>query len=245
MPANGGTGTTANLIISGQTIMISNSSGNTLIFDLGGLNEHTFTYSGETISITINDNIFRITFTNWGSLLFTYENLGKAPSFSNLSFIENYRLVGETGYTSIEIVNSGINYLLHFDSNSDSIYNIKTNNVIFSSSEFQYTPIYLEYFSYSGGTTGTTTGTTLYQYYMTNYPTLDGNTLDNILKGVTPFSCMFKANSIIEIDDLIVVDELNSILMKGSYPLDSYGFKMEVVDVTGYTNIIRFNFVVY
>lgn len=236
-------GTIAYLEISGETFTILNS-GNTLVWDYSGITEHQFIISGETFTVTINNTIFNIIFNGWGSLLFTVYNMGNAPSFDNLRFTQQYRLVGETGYVSenIDLDIDNITHLLYFDGDLESIYNIKTNNVIFSNTGFQYTPIYLETFSYSGGTTGTTTGTTLYNYYIVKYPTLNSSTLDDILKGNLPFGNMFKNENNIEIDDNIIKDEINSIIMRGDYPQDVYGFKMNLIDERGYENTIRFNF---
>lgn len=239
--------TYAYIILSGQTtgtsITIMNS-GNTLIWDLSGSTEHIFTYSGETINITIDNTLFTIIFNGWGSLLFTVNNNGKTPSFDNLRFKQDYRLVGETGYTSvtIDLDVDNITHLLYLDYDPESIYNIKTDNVLFSNTGFQYTPVYLESFSYDGGLTGSTSGTSLFNYYINKYPLLDLVLLDNILKGLEPFANMFKYNNVIEIDDNIIHDEINSIVMRGDYPSDTYNFKLNIIDQNGNTNTIRFNF---
>lgn len=239
--------TYAYIILSGQTtgtsITIMNS-GNTLIWDLSGSTEHYFTYSGETINITIDNTSFIIIFNGWGSLLFTVNNNGKLPSFDNLRFKQDYRLVGETGYTSvtIDLDVDNITHLLYLDYEPESIYNIKTDNVLFSNTGFQYTPIYLESFSYIGGLTGSTSGTSLFNYYVNKYPLLDLVLLDNILKGLEPFANMFNHNNFIEIDDNIIRDEINSIVMRGDYPSDTYKFKLNIIDQNNNINTIRFNF---
>lgn len=240
-------GTFAYLVLSGRTtgttITIMNY-GDTLIWDYSGSTEHQFTTSGETITVTIDHILFKITFNGWGSLIFSVENKGRAPEFDNLRFMQYYRLVGETGYTGadIDVDVDSITHLIYLDYDSESIYNIRTNNVLFSNTGFQYTPVYLESFSYDGGITGTTTGTTLFNYYINKYPLLNTTTLDNVLKGVAPFASMFKHVDTIEIDDEIIKDEINSIVMRGDYPPDTYGFKLDIEDEEGHTNTVRFNF---
>lgn len=63
---SGATGTTASLVISGQTsgetFLIENSSTNTFIFDIGGVNEHEFTTIGEYLELTLFGTLYRITF---------------------------------------------------------------------------------------------------------------------------------------------------------------------------------------
>ena len=82
----------------------------------------------------------------------------------------------------------------------------------------------------------------IFNYYINKYPLLDSTLLDNILKGIEPFANMFKHSGIIEIDDNIIHDEINSIVFRGDYPLDIYKYKLNILDQNGNSNIIRFNF---
>lgn len=242
---NGETGTTATVILSGETF-IYGASGTTvpyLIWDIGG-DEYTFTVAGESIDITVNNMVFSITFNGWGSLLFTIEKIGPAPNFTDLTFYQAYKEVGATGYTTSDIVNINDNdYLIFLDDETESLYNIIVNSVNYNRTDFTTTPIYLE--SFSGKTSGTTSGTSLYDYYVDRYPLFNTTTLDNILMGNEPFAEIFKNNNDkFLINDLISDDNLYSIVVAGNYPKGEYNFKFDVTDDEGYINEITFNFLV-
>ena len=66
---SGSENTTSNLVISGTTIIISNSGGS-FVWDLGGIDQHIFTYIGETIIVTISSINYTITWNGYGSLVF-------------------------------------------------------------------------------------------------------------------------------------------------------------------------------
>jgi len=261
----GPVGTTANIVISGQTIVIMNSdstlSGGTLIWDLGGDNEYEFTVIGETINVTINNSVFKITFNGWGSLLFSIEILGKASHFINFGFLEERLLFGETGITYVEVDNIDNNYYLFLDNNSGSTNNIIDNNIIFSDDVFNYTEIYLESFnciddlsgSTSGSTSGETSGSTsgetsdikdsiLYLYYLDKY-SIDPELLESILLGYSPFASLSDIGGIIKIHDKIVDDDYK-IYITGDYPKGEYTFKMTLTNNTVFTNIIKFNLII-
>ena len=241
---NGETGTTATVIISGETF-IYGSSGSTvpyLVWDIGG-DEHIFTASDESINITVNNMVFSITFNGWGSLLFTIEKIEPAPNFSDLTFYQAYKEVGVTGYTTSDIVDMDDNYLIFLDDEIESLYNIIVNNINYNRTSFATTSVYLE--SFSGKTSGTTSGTTLFDYYVDRYPLFNTTTLDNILLGNEPFAEIFKNNNDkFLINDLISDDNLYSIVMAGNYPKGEYNFKFDITDDQGYINEFTFNFLI-
>jgi hypothetical protein len=242
----GDSGTTAIMIISGNSYLIANYGGN-FVWDYSGINQHIFTYSGETLNVTINNTVFNFTFIEWGSLYFNILNMGTAP-YINLNFINEYRLDSQTGYTDSGITNINTDYLIYLDNDSNSIFNIKTINVTSNYGNIQNTPIFLESFELndlsSGITSGTTSGTSLYEYYITKYPSFNISTLDNILLGNLPMIYIFEHNGNIEIDDTISIDVINSIVLYGDYPTGTYRFVLTLINEYGFTNIIRFNFII-
>jgi hypothetical protein len=81
----GDSGSTATIIISGETFIVKNVSGITndeLVWDFGGTGEYNFG-SGLTgsIEINVNDTLFIINFMGRGSLLFNIVNAGPMPDY--------------------------------------------------------------------------------------------------------------------------------------------------------------------
>lgn len=66
---SGGENTSSDLVISGITITVANSGGS-FVWDLGGSDEHTFTYIGESIGVFVGGISYQITWNGYGSLIF-------------------------------------------------------------------------------------------------------------------------------------------------------------------------------
>jgi hypothetical protein len=45
-------------------------------------------------------------------------------------------------------------------------------------------------------------------------------------------------------NDLISTDDMESIVMYGNYPKGTYNYRINLVDESGFTNIIRFSIVI-
>jgi len=243
---SGVTGTTATMIISGETFLIANS-GNNLVFDYSGITQHIFTYTGETYTLTINSSVFSITFTAWGSLYFNINNIAVAPQI-NLGFVNEYRLYTNTGYTSIVVSNTGNTFGLNLDGNSGSTNDIRSNNITTNYGDIVNTPVYLSSFvlndNTSGITSGTTSGTSLFEYYATTYPNFDLGELDQILLGNLPFANLFEHNENIDIDDTISGDTVNRVVILGNYPTGIYNYAFTLINGLGYTNKINYQFII-
>jgi hypothetical protein len=76
----GGAGTTATLSIESTNVTIAHTAGGKFVFDQGGNDHHQFETPGESITVTINSILYKITFVGFGSVIFKVENLGAAPS---------------------------------------------------------------------------------------------------------------------------------------------------------------------
>jgi hypothetical protein len=241
----GESGTTATIDISGETFLVGAvGTGITyFIWDISGSTEHTFTTIDESITITVNNTVYTITFNGWGSLLFTIEKIEAAPTFSDLTFYQAYKEDSASGYTTSDIPNTGYSYSITLDDDSSSLYNIIINDVSYNRTGFTNTPVYLE--SFSGKTTGTTSGTSLYDYYVDRYPTFNTTTLDNILLGNIAFGELFEnENDKFIFNDLISDDNLYSVVMAGNYPKGDYNFKVDLIDDNGYINTLTFIFII-
>lgn len=238
----GESGETANVILSGQTIVVGNSGGS-FVWDLSGVNEYLFTYSGETVSLTYNGTIFEITWDGIGSLLFTIDKIGSAPNFSNLLLNYQYKQYNTDEFTTIDINKLGDIYPLTLDNNSESVYNIKIKDVDYNRETFTVTGFTLESFELddnTGVTYITTTGTSLYQYYNIKYPNYNTSDLDNILLGNLSFGEIFKINDNFIINDFISTDDMESIVIYGNYPKGTYNFNIRLVDESNNINNVKF-----
>jgi hypothetical protein len=168
---------------------------------------------------------------------------------SNINFIQEYRLEGETGYTSSDVINMGNNeFLLLLDDNSGSTYNIKTNGLTINRPTLENTPVYLKSFilndSTSGATTGTTSGSSLFEYYISKYDSFDHSTIDSILLGILPFAYLFEHDNVIEIDDVISYETIDRIIMYGDYPKGVFNFEIALIDIDGFVNKQIFKIIV-
>jgi len=74
----GGAGTTMDVIIDGVTIVVGNVLNN-FVWDIGGIDEHTFTTANESIIVTINGNPYTIWWDGFGSLIFSAKKGGSIP----------------------------------------------------------------------------------------------------------------------------------------------------------------------
>ena len=84
----GDSGTTMNVIIDGVTIIVGNVSGQ-FVWDIGGLDEHTFTSTNESIIVEINGQNYTIWFDGFdgfGSLIFSVKKGGEIPVSQDFSF---------------------------------------------------------------------------------------------------------------------------------------------------------------
>jgi photosystem II stability/assembly factor-like uncharacterized protein len=75
----GDSGTTSTVVIDGVNFTVGNVNGY-FVFDIGGSNEHTFTYILEKITIIVNDEEYDILWDGFGSLLFSVEKKKKSPT---------------------------------------------------------------------------------------------------------------------------------------------------------------------
>jgi uncharacterized delta-60 repeat protein len=66
----GGTGTTMTVTIDGNNYTVGNVAGQ-FVWDIGGIDEHTFTTSNEAILVNINGEDYTVWFDGFGSLLFS------------------------------------------------------------------------------------------------------------------------------------------------------------------------------
>lgn len=66
------TGDTASIVISGETNIIASSSGGSFVWDLGGLDEYTFTIEGESTSVVIQGSNYTITYNSSGTNTFRF-----------------------------------------------------------------------------------------------------------------------------------------------------------------------------
>ena len=66
----GDSGTTMTVIIDGVSVTVGNVSGQ-FVWDIGGLDEHTFTTPNESIVVNINGEDYTIWFDGFGSLIFS------------------------------------------------------------------------------------------------------------------------------------------------------------------------------
>lgn len=65
---NGDEGTTAQVVLTGQTFTIANSGGS-FVWDLGGPTQYTFTYTGETHLVTLSGDTYEIEWVGFGSFI--------------------------------------------------------------------------------------------------------------------------------------------------------------------------------
>ena len=232
----GESGTTATVILSGETILVANSGGS-FVWDLGGTQQFTFTFPTEFISVTYNGTVFEIAYGGTGSLLFSIEKIGPAPDFSNLVLFYQYKEAGDSGFVDYEVVKIGDNQIVPLDDDADSVYNVKIQDVTYNRSTFTTTGITLESYTLDS------TGTTLYDYYISKYPLLNPTILTNRLSGVTEFAEIFLMGSQFIMNDLISTDDMESFVVYGNYPKGTYNFRINLIDESGFTNIIRFTIV--
>ena len=233
----GDSGTTAYVVLSGYTATIANSGGS-FIWDLGGTQEFTFTYPTEFISVTYNGTVFEIVWDGTGSLLFSIGQVGPAPDFSNLVLFYQYKEAGDPGFLDYDIVKIGENiHLVPLDNNVNSVYNVKVKDVTYNRDTFDTTGVTLESYTLDN------TGTTLYNYYITKYPAYNPTVLTNRLSGVTEFAELFMMDNEFIMNDLISTDDMGSIVAYGNYPKGTYNFRINLIDESGFTNIVRFTII--
>lgn len=243
----GESGTTAEVIVSGYTSIISNSGGS-FVWDLGGTQEHLFTYTGETISTTYNGTVFDIMWDGFGSLVFTVMVIGTAPNFTNMILMYQYQENGLGAFLDYDLIKMEDDYIIALDDNVDSVYNTKIESIIYNRETFDTTPVILESFqlddAFGVDYTVTATGSTLYQYYVAKYPNFNTTLLDQILIGVESFGEIFMVENKFYMTDLLSSDDMESIVMYGNYPKGTYNYKIELLDETGAVNTMRFSIIV-
>jgi len=233
----GESGTTATVILSGYTAIVSNSGGS-FVWDVGGSQEFTFTYPTEFVAVTYNGTVFNIMYGGTGSLLFSIGTIGPAPDFSNLVLYYQYKEEGDPGFLDYDVVKIGDNHIISLDDNSESVYNIKIKDVTYNRDTFDTTGITLESYTLDY------TGTTLFDYYVDKYPNYNQTILTQRLSGITEFAELFRMDEIFIMNDLISTDDMESIVVYGNYPKGTYNYKINLVDESGFTNIIRFSIVI-
>ena len=229
-------GTTANIILSGETIIISNSGGS-FVWDVGRTQEHSFTYSGETISVTYNGTVFNITWDGTGSLLFTIDVIGPAPDFSNLTLFYQYKESGDPEFLDYDVIKIDDNYVVSIDGDENSVYNVKIKDITYNRDTFDTTGVTLESYTLDNS------GVTLFDYYHIKYPSYDVTSLSNRLSGVTDFAEIFMINNSFIINDLISTDNMESVVIYGNYPKGTYNYKINLIDESGYSNVVRFTII--
>jgi len=114
----GGSGSTATVIISGETFVVANISGITneeFVWDFGGSSEYNFG-SGSTGSIEINVNgtLFIINFNGRGSLLFTVINGGPMPDYFEVTPNALF-YTSESGLTEIFTITTNLEWSITDD----------------------------------------------------------------------------------------------------------------------------------
>ena len=233
----GESGTTAYVILSGYTATVANSGGS-FVWDLGGTQEYTFTFPTEFISVTYNGTVFSIMWDGTGSLLFSIGTVGPAPDFSNLILYYQYKEAGDPGFLDYDVVQIGDDYIVGLDDNANSVYNIKIKDVTYNRDVFDTTGITLESYMLDY------TGTTLFDYYVDKYPNYNQTILSHILSGNTDFAELFMMDETFIMNDLISTDDMESIVVYGNYPKGTYNYRINLVDESGFTNIIRFSIVI-
>lgn len=233
---NGDSGTTAYVVLSGYTVTIANSGGS-FMWDSGGTQEHTFTTIGETISVTYNGTVFEIMYGGTGSLLFSIEKIGPAPDFSNINLFYQYKESGDSGFIDIDVNKTGFTYSVPLDDNANSVYNVKIKDITYNRETFTTTGITLDSYILDN------TGTTLYNYYITKYPAYNPSILISRLSGVTEFAELFRMEDEFIMNDLISTDDMESIVVYGNYPKGTYNYKIDLIDESGFTNVVTFTIV--
>jgi len=233
----GESGTTAYVDLSGYTAIVMNSGGS-FVWDVGGTQEFTFTYPTEFISVTYNGTVFSIMYDGTGSLLFSIGTIGPAPDFSNLVLFYQYKEEGDPGFLDYDVVQIGDDYIVGLDDNENSVYNIKIKDVIYNRDTFDTTGITLESYMLDF------TGITLFDYYVAKYPNYNQTILNHRLSGNTDFAELFMMDEVFIMNDLISTDDMESIVMYGNYPKGTYNYRINLVDESGFTNIIRFSIVI-
>ena len=233
----GESGTTASIVLSGYTATVANSGGS-FVWDLGGTQEFTFTYPTEFISVTYNGTVFEIVYGGTGSLLFSIGYVGPAPDFSNLELFYQYKENGDEAFLDYDVVEIGDINFVSLDADANSVYNVRIKDVTYNRETFDTTGITLE--SYVLDNTGTTV---LFDYYMNKYPSYNPTTLTNRLNGTLPFAEIFMMTDKFIMNDLISTDDMESFVVYGNYPKGTYNFKINLVDESGFTNIVEFTIV--
>jgi hypothetical protein len=232
----GDSGTTSTIVLSGYTVTIANSGGS-FVWDLGGTQQYTFTFPTESISVTYNGTVFDIIWGGYGSLLFSIEKVGPAPDFSNIVLFYQYKESGNSGFVDTDVVEIGDNYIIPLDDDVNSVYNVKIKDVTYNRETFTTTGITLESYTLDN------TGTTLYDYYINKYPTYNPTVLTNRLSGTTDFAELFRINDEFIINDLISTDDMESIVIYGNYPKGIYTYRINLIDESGFTNMVKFTIV--
>ena len=232
----GPTGTTSYVVLSGYTATVANSGGS-FIWDLGGLQEFTFTFPTEFISVTYNGTVFEIMYGGTGSLLFSIEQVGPAPDFSNLVLDYQYKEAGDSGFLDYDTVQIGETHIVPLDDDPNSVYNVKIKDVVYNRETFTTTGITLESYTLDN------TGTTLYDYYIAKYPAYNPTVLTNRLSGTTEFAELFRMGTEFIMNDLISTDDMESIVAYGNYPKGTFNYRINLIDDSGFTNIVRFTIV--
>lgn len=141
----GDSGTTMVVIIDNISITVGNVNGN-FVWDIGGLDEHTFTSSNESIVVTINGENYTIWFDGFGSLIFSVKKGDFTPissdgflygifgnninkfSTNDLSVNDTYTIdTGGNGYISSFTINENVLYVsFYFDDGFDSNYQLNS-----------------------------------------------------------------------------------------------------------------------
>jgi len=85
----GGINTAATVVIDGYSFVIGNI-GYYLAWDIGGSNEHVFSYEGESLYQVVGGNSYYIVYNGTSSLLFSIKFNGEISSSSSSSYIENW-----------------------------------------------------------------------------------------------------------------------------------------------------------
>ena len=229
----GESGTTSYVVLSGYTATVANSGGS-FVWDLGGAQEFTFTFPTEFISVTYNGTVFEIMYGGTGSLLFSIEQVGPAPDFSNLDLLYQYKEAGDSGFVDIDAVKIGDTHIVPLDDDPNSVYNVKIKDITYNRETFTTTGITLESYTLDS------TGTTLYDYYITKYPAYNPSVLTSRLSGTTEFAELFRMDGVFIMNDLISTDDMESIVMYGNYPKGTFNYRINLIDESGFTNIVRF-----
>ena len=229
-------GETSYVVLSGYTATVANSGGS-FVWDLGGTQEYTFTFPTEHIYVTYNGTVFEIFYGGTGSLLFNIEQVGPAPDFSNLLLYYQYKEAGDPGFLDYDVVKMGDIQLVPLDNNSESVYNVKIKDVTYNRETFDTTGITLDSYTLDN------TGTTLYDYYINKYPNYSPTGLTQRLDGTLPFAEIFMMGSQFIMNDLISTDDMESFVVYGNYPKGTYNFKINLIDESGFTNVVEFTIV--